>query len=370
MAPVLLAAPGKLFLAGEYAVLEPGRPALVLAVDRALHAALEVVPGRRIELRHAPSGASCGGELHEGVVAWTGPVPPMLRFAARALSLALRLCAEEELAPVGFALTFLDDLSLPPVPTGGDSPKLGLGGSAAGSVLAVRAACLAQGRALTPADTLSVALAAHWIEQNGSGSGGDVAASALGGALELRVRHAWADVADPQRGPVSALLAQAPITTTSLRLPADLRFLLTWSGASSDTRALVQEVRAYAAEARARWTRLADEISFASEGLRDALVAAQVEHDARPAVLAGVRRAAAAMAALGDEVGCPIMTPKLMHIGAIASMNGAAAKPSGAGGGDCAIVVCFGDRARAEVRLALEEHGYLSLPVSVAARAV
>jgi phosphomevalonate kinase len=367
---VLLSSPGKLFLAGEYAVLERGRPALVLAVDRALHAALEPSPLQRVSLLHAPTGASCAGTLRGGAVDWEAPVPPMLRFAVRALSFALRLCAEEGLAEAGFSLTFLDDLALPPVLATGLSPKLGLGGSAASSVLSVRAACLAQGRALGPEDALSLALAAHWLEQRGSGSGGDVAASALGGALEVRVRHSWASIDDPQRGPVSAVLAQPPLETKTLRLPAELRLLLTWSGASSDTRTLVQEVRAFAAEAPGRWGRLIDEISFAAEGLRDALGAAQREHDARVAVLAGVRRAAAAMASLGDETGCPIMTPGLMHICAIASANGAAAKPSGAGGGDCAIVLCFGDRERAAVRLALEAEGFLSLPVTVAPRAV
>jgi len=36
MIETTLEAPGKMFLAGEYAVLEPGRSALVVAVDRTL----------------------------------------------------------------------------------------------------------------------------------------------------------------------------------------------------------------------------------------------------------------------------------------------------------------------------------------------
>ena len=48
-----LAACGKVFLAGEYAVLDPGRPALVAGVDRKLHARWE--PAARLHLVHAPT---------------------------------------------------------------------------------------------------------------------------------------------------------------------------------------------------------------------------------------------------------------------------------------------------------------------------
>jgi phosphomevalonate kinase len=41
----------------------------------------------------------------------------------------------------------------------------------------------------------------------------------------------------------------------------------------------------------------------------------------------------------------PIVTPELERACALASSAGAAGKPSGAGGGDCAIVLAFGDPA-------------------------
>lgn len=355
-----LRAPGKLFLAGEYAVLEAGRPALVLAVDRALHAAWSTLEAGRVELVHAPSGTALAGRW-DGALAWDAPVPAGLRFAARACEVALRLCAEEGRAPRGLKLDFADDLSLGP-----GAPKLGLGGSAAASVLAVQGAALAQGRTLAPREALALALAAHWAEQGGSGSGADVAASALGGALEVRVRHAWASPAEALRAPLAGLLATPPLQVAPLRLPGDLRLLLAWTGASADTRVLVRAVRAFAAEAPGRWGRLANEISFAAEGLRDALAAAACDHGVHEAVLACVRRAAMAMAALGDESGAGIVTADLVRIGGIAASQGCAAKPSGAGGGDCAVVFCFGDEARGRAKEALEAEGYVTLPIAAA----
>jgi mevalonate kinase len=55
-----------------------------------------------------------------------------------------------------------------------------------------------------------------------------------------------------------------------------------------------------------------------------------------------------------------------VRISRIASEAGCAAKPSGAGGGDCAVVLCFGDAARAKAAQALSSAGVPCFPVEVA----
>ena len=115
---VRLAACGKVFLAGEYAVLDPGRPAVVAGIDRRLHATAERA-ATGLHLVHSPTG-----------IAWDGgSPPPELRFAARAAQLARAFCEE----PVAVRIVFEDDLAV-------RGRKLGLGGSAAACVLAVRGA--------------------------------------------------------------------------------------------------------------------------------------------------------------------------------------------------------------------------------------
>jgi phosphomevalonate kinase len=356
-----LFAPGKVFLAGEYAVLTPGWPALVLAVDRGLHAELDPLEGDgecAVELWHRPSGVVLLGELCSPAgIAWLGEVPDELRFAAAAAQLGARLCVEDGLPPRGFSLTFLDDLAAP-TPQG--PLKLGLGGSACASVLAVRGACAAQGRTLAPRETLALADAAHWAEQGGAGSGGDVAASALGGALMVRGSAAWTSPKAALAQPARALLSADRVTATPFALPEDARFLLAWSGAPADTRVLVREVGAFAAAQPARFAELVEAIAFCAESLQAALSA-----DARKTALVAVRRAAVAMAALGEEAGCPIVTPRLARICAVATAAGCAAKPSGAGGGDCAIVLCFGEEARDRAAAALAAEGVLTFAVGV-----
>jgi phosphomevalonate kinase len=324
-----LQAPGKIFLAGEYAVLDGGRPALVCGVDRFLHASWELA--RDVRLVHRPSG-----------LVWDGGMPPPeLRFAARAAEIALRLCAEEGLPRHGFRLVFEDDLSL-------EGVKLGLGGSAAASVIAVRAACAAQGRLLSGEESLALALAAHWIEQGGSGSGGDVAACALGGVLEVRAQVPWHSAEEAMAATAGDLLHAHAVEVERVPAPADLRLLLAFTGKAADTRVLTREVRAFMEGDPRRWKAVADDLAGFAKALRAALEAGLQE-----SALEAVRGAAASMAVLGEQAGAGIITTDLALACALAASAGAAGKPSGAGGGDCAVIFAFGDEARDRVESAL-----------------
>ncbi len=321
-----LEACGKVFLAGEYAVLEPGRSALVAGIDRKLHARVDRgVQGLR--LVHGPSGLVWDG----------GSPPPELRFAARAAELAVRFC---DLVPDA-RVVFEDEFSL-----GGH--KLGLGGSAAASVLAVRAVCAAAGTAISADEVVALAFAAHWSEQGGEGSGADVAAAACGGVLEVRSEVGWRTPEEVMALPARALAAAKPLRIARVPVSGSLRLLLAYAGSPGDTRALVRAVRAFARGDRAGWTRRASAISEAERKLCEALALGDQD-----SALEAVRQGAAAMAALGAAANVPIVTPELARACALASSAGAAAKPSGAGGGDCAVVLAFGDDAldRAEAAL-------------------
>lgn len=148
------AAPGKVVLLGEYAVLD-GAPSLVLAVDRGVRCAVEPAEVLSIEV---PGGDD--------------------RFVRAAL-----LAVGAPAARYRFEDTH---------PRSG--PKVGLGGSAAATVAAAAAGSAFSG-AETERDALfRVALATHRAVQ-GSGSGVDVAASTYGG---------WLRYASERASPISA----------------------------------------------------------------------------------------------------------------------------------------------------------------------
>ena len=352
-----LSAPGKAFVAGEYSVLQHGEPALVLAVDIRMHATVRELRGRSVELVHAPSGTTVEGELSPTTgVRWVhGPraIPGELRFAARSVELAARLCAEEGREARGFRATFMDDLSR-------DGHKLGLGGSAAASVLAVRATCLAQQREVSRDELICLAATAHWLEQGGRGSGADVAACASGGLVEVRSRPSRSDVVSTSSALVRDLLRDPLVNVDPVSVPPGCHFLLAWTGQPADSRKLVDGVLKFASARQGRWHHHVRMLSACEVAVREAL-----ERADEAACLDAIRRAAAALGALGDEAQVPIVTEDLAHACAIASSAGAAGKPSGAGGGDCAIVLAWGDAAE-RARQALDVAGYVALEVAPA----
>jgi len=292
---VTASAPGKLFVTGEYAVLA-GAPALLAAVDRRalVHIALE--PG---------AGALEAESLAEGTrrVIHDPEREPLGGGDAGAVLAALRIvrAAAPSLAAMRAQVvvdtrTFL-----------ADGEKLGLGRSAATVTAAVAAFLAGVGRH-DRGEILEAALAAHALFQDGRGSGADVAAATRGGVLEFR-----------RDG--------ARVTITTRALPRGLHLLVGWSGEGGATDPMLRRFAAGASEPRSL-----RELSAAAER-----AAAAVERGDGAALLDAVASTADLLARLGDEVGIPIVTPALARLVAAARRVGAAAKPSGAGGGDCGI---------------------------------
>jgi len=66
------------------------------------------------------------------------------------------------------------------------------------------------------------------------------------------------------------------------------------------------------------------------------------------------------------ETGLPYMTPSLAAIRKVAKDFGGAAKPSGAGGGDCAVALFPDEEARTAFVSAMTERSRTMIPISVA----
>jgi phosphomevalonate kinase len=164
------------------------------------------------------------------------------------------------------------------------------------------------------------------------------------------------------------VLRTPPFAVRRQALAADLRLLLAYTGAPADSRALVGGVLEFARANPARYRALRDAISVARHALRDALEEAARSGSPAPreGAFDAVRRGAAAMAALGDEAKVAIVTPELSRACAIAAAAGAAAKPSGAGGGDCAIVLAFDDGALERAARDLQAAGFSPLRIAPA----
>ena len=323
-----VSAPGKVFVIGEYAVTR-GAPAVVATVGKRLRCRVSARPGRgRVLLRGGGRSATIALD-DRGVES----VPQDLRFLAAATLVAGRVF---DLGRLDLDLTTTSDLD-------GDRGKTGLGGSAAVTAAAVGALCRLSGGDLRSVGgvglcTVTAALA-HRLAQGG-GSGADVVACTVGGLV-------WVTGLDSRDRPADAAECATraaggwPVRFSRLALPPGLALEVVATGRPARTGPRVARfdalcvggARAGAAAGStvAAWIR---GMGAASEIFRDACVASD-----RHRLFAAVRGARRLLSRLGALSGVPVMTRELRRACALAEGMDAAAKPSGAGGGDCAVAI-------------------------------
>jgi mevalonate kinase len=301
MKSISCSAPGKLFLGGEYAVLN-GAQAVVTAVDRRVRA------------------VASDQEEHQSPI--------------------LKIVREQ-------VVRFLENdcgksMALPPIQTrsryfqiGGQ--KIGLGSSAA--VSAAATGLLFELAGLSIEDNrrriLEQAIAAHTAAQGGRGSGADVAAAVRGGTLIFSM---------------DGKVEQVYLDTMYL-VPV-------WSGKSASTRELIKKIDAFRESDPTGHRDCFDELEKRAAQLAEAFR----QRDPLK-IIDATERYGASMDRLGRGSGAPIVTKKHRLVANLASSLGGSAKPSGAGGGDTAVAV-FSDReAAAQFRTVC--HRYELIPLEL-----
>ena len=321
-------APGKLYIAGEYAVVETGFPAVLVAVDRYV----------TVRVRNAVDTGRITSDLHAGSqLEWYRRDSDMVIEPDEtpfSFVLAAMRVVEEAVVELGEPLQIFD-LDIASELVNDSGRKFGLGSSAAVTVATVRALCAHYGLDLSRMEQLKLALLAS-TEVQRSGSGGDIAASMFGGWIAYTAfDREWARGERAKRSLVELLATQWPGLSVSRVAPPDgLRLLVGWTGSPASTSRLVGGVQS-------RKTRGGmDYPQFLTESSRcvTALIAALNEGDGKH-ILAGIRRNRELLRQLGERTGITIETPKLRHLIETAEEHGGAAKTSGAGGGDCGIVL-------------------------------
>ena len=284
--------PGKLFLAGEYAVLHPGQPGIVLVVDRWLLLRSEPAEVSRLEipawdLDMKAQDDDGAGEADSGRATFVRCLyGAVLRRLPDAASRHLVVEAKD------------GDLL---------SRDLGLGTSAALAVALVRGLGVADDEA-----GLELACAAHLEAQGGRGSGLDVAACWAGRSVVARSRD--------RRPPVVKPIAP----------PKRLFFGVLHSGRRIRTAGAIRSYTSFAAVRRAQAERFRSRSAWAVAHMEAAL------RQGPAAVVGAMEESARLLAGLAADLGeaPPVSEPLRAAIAAC----GGAVKSCGALGGDCLCV--------------------------------
>jgi phosphomevalonate kinase len=303
-------APGKLMIAGEYAVLQ-GAPAIAVAVGVRARARVARMP-ETSSLTVPDSGTWTFQWQTNGRPLWQ-QVPSaaqgrVLEVVLGALSRGGRL--PRVLPPLAIEL---DTREFRKVRVDGSREKMGLGSSAAITVALVGALRAQFDGASDASELLPIALDAHQQLQNGAGSGIDVMAAVHGGVVAVGA-------------------PESPGRTLRLTWPQGLHWLAIWSGDAASTPLMLERFAAFRKTQPVAFSR---ELSSLSD-LAYAVLKAWLDGRA-PGILAALDAYGAALRRLDTASGLGIWTPAHERIALLARDAGAIYKVSGAGGGDFGI---------------------------------
>jgi phosphomevalonate kinase len=316
---VRVTAPGKLLLAGEYAVLD-GAPAICAAVDRRAIVTIAASP-EACHVVTAPGFAAEPGRFRAagGGVEWLGDGGSFaLVEAVWALS-----------QPDGIANLSLE-LDSRAFVDADSGVKLGFGSSSAVAVALAHAVC-----ALAPAETdaAEVAFEAHRQLQAGLGSGVDVACSRVGGLIEYSMQGA---------------------ATRHIDWPDGLEMGVVWVGVPASTRdKLLHLLEQPAVPSR-------DALVLASQRLAGAWRRGTVA-----AILDEYRDYAGVLREFENDHALGIYDAGHAELAALAAHSGVIYKPCGAGGGDTGVVLADDPTAVDAFLEAAAEMGFSPLDVAI-----
>ena len=318
-------APGKLYIAGEYAVLEPGNPAILVAIDRFIYASIE-------ETLYEGSITSYG----KNPILWTRNGDKLvldkdndLLYVMAAINIV-----EEYAKELGKNLLFYT-LKVDSELDAEEGKKYGLGSSAAVTVAVVEALCILYRISISKEDLFKLCALAH-LDIGNNGSCGDVAASVYGGWIEFSTfDNKW--VLDHRKNSsINELLNKSwkNLAIKVLKQPQELKLVIGWTGSPASTSNLVYEVKKGKLEKQEMYREFLNRSkdcvvrmvkAFHEDNLEEIQNQIQINRQL--------------LIKLGRDLNVTIETPSLSNLCDIALEFNGACKSSGAGGGDCGIAI-------------------------------
>jgi len=311
MADTLPPTPGKLMIAGEYAVLREGGACLAVAVGELVHARLAGISARPA-IRLTAFGQTALMQLPVAALA-AQSIAGLGRFVVSALAFL-----ESQ-----HGLTLMRDLDLRASGTVGGT-KVGLGTSAAVTIATVRAVLASQpgGEVWSSGAVASCARAIHLQAQGELGSGYDVTTIAYGGAVAYR--------RSPDRG-------------ECLPWPRDLAAAALYCGEPAPTAATLARGAISGQDL--------DRIQAAAQALLEDWPRA-----AAPDLLRGIKACESAFQRAA-QTATWLWTPPMAALHQVLRAAGCVARTSGAGAGDCVLALSDDPDCVAKAAVAWQTRG-------------
>lgn len=365
---VSAAVPGKLYVAGEYAVLENGQPAILIALNQYLKVEIAFSEDNFSQLSTNQVSLSSIQARKEGSK-WllfheeinnTEKLWEDWKYVLTAIDTCHDLLPLYNLTASNYRIRILSQL------TSEDGRKYGLGSSGAVTAGMIQAVLKLHG--LEAVDSLSYfKLAALTLLKLGSrGSFGDLASN---------LYHGWIYYIAPDRSKLLEKLFQKWTTVQMLtndsvweglviqplNVSNELRVLIGWTQSPASTENLVAEVQKQAKDRPQAYKSFLSSAKETVNSMKKALESSQWE-----VFFQEVMRYRQLLADLSTAYELTIETSDLNQLIEIAHSQDFYAKSSGAGGGDCGLAFGLDYQKVATIHSAWEKAGIEPLHVEVA----
>lgn len=348
-------APGKLYIAGEYAVVENGYPAILVALDQFVTCTIEECTDE--------VGQIISKQYNNDQLSWRRLGDQMVvdkRDNPFSYILSAIKVTEEYARTFSRALRIFN-IHIDSQLDSANGKKYGLGSSAAVTVATVKALCHFYNLPVTKDQIFKLAAIAHF-EVQGNGSLGDVAASVYGGWISYHsFDRQW--LAQQRKYLDLKTLIDLPwpdLNIESLNAPQNLELLIGWTGKPASTSQLVDKISLFKARRQSEYHLFLEKSKACIQRMVDGFHRQDLE-----TIKNEIRYNRDLLKQLGTNSGVDIETTALKKLCQIAESFGGAAKTSGAGGGDCGIVAIDSNTNFGKVLKSWTKNHIEQLPLSV-----
>lgn len=375
---IRVSAPGKLFIAGEWAILELGNPGIVASIDKRVFVELSKIKYDKEKNKILLSFEEINAKNIEA------------RFEDNELKLCSKVEKETEnymkfvKAAIEIALLYLKDFKPFKIRTWGkgtsikfgkDLIKIGFGSSAASTVATITSILKFHNHDIKSEDAKEIiyklSTIAHYIAQGKLGSGFDIAASCYGGVFvyyrfdpnwlnkKIYINNGKVEFKEDIKKIVNKKWPYLKIE--KLHIPRDFQLLVGWTREKASTSEMIKIMN--------EWRAKGGEYEFRKfcnnvKSLVGDLIEAFKKRDKKN-ILELIRKNEVYLRELGEKANINIETEKLRRLSEIANLYGGAGKLSGAGGGDCGIAITFSKDVARKIRSAWKKEDIIPLDVSI-----
>lgn len=361
---ITISTPGKLILAGEWSILEPGNTAIVMAIDRFVDVKIDHADGitftspdlgiKKTEFSFNYPSLSINSKI----------IPQQektITCVFNAFEVALKYLQEAEIEIKSFSL-----ISHSPTAThttdDGKKIKLGIGSSAAATVGIIKAILAFHGCDIDGDNSknmiFKLSYIAHEKTQNNVGSGCDIAASTWGTTVAYRRFDVnWLHQQQDQVKLTEIVRMPWPhLEIKSVTLPKNFQLCVGFVGYSASTPGLIKQMMQFKSNNPETYKTLITKINDVVRSLIHELNKKDVKN-----IFELIRKNRMLLKQLSDASNCNLETKELTKLITLAEENNAPAKFSGAGGGDCGIAVCFDEKTAKAVNQAWEKNNFIPI---------